>query len=103
MTTINMKPFQLPCGSTFDFMARMGVVCAADTSLAGVGGVPKSPRSKVRTRRVLNTFIFHLKRECFPPRMHEGVTPTYSAIAWQLKFYFIFECRVLEMGVLWNT
>ena len=72
MTTINMNPFQLPCGSTLDFMARMGVVRAADTSLAGVGGVPKSPRSKVGTRRVLSTFIFRLKSECFPPRMHEG-------------------------------
>jgi len=51
--------FQLPCSSTFDFMARMGVVHAADNSFAGVGGVPyiESTRSKVRTRRVLNAYI----------------------------------------------
>jgi len=39
-------------------MARMGVVYAAYNSFAEVGGVPKSPRNKVRMRRV---FIFHLK------------------------------------------
>jgi len=61
MATINMNTFQLLCSSKFDFMARMGVVHAADNSFAGVGGVPKSPRSKVRMRRVLNAFIFHLK------------------------------------------
>jgi len=42
---------------------------AAYNSFAEVGGVPKSPRSKVRMRRV---FIFYLKSECFPPTMHEG-------------------------------
>jgi len=50
MTTINMNTFQLPCSSTSDFMARMGVVHAAYNSFAEVGRVPKSPRSKVRTR-----------------------------------------------------
>jgi len=69
MTTINMNTFQLPCSSTSDFMARMGVVYAAYNSFAEVGGVQKSPRSMVRTRRVS---IFHLKSECFPPRMLEG-------------------------------
>ena len=52
MTTINMNPFQLPCSSTFNFIARMGVVRAADNSFAGVGGVPKSPRSKVRMPKI---------------------------------------------------
>jgi len=71
--------------STLGFMASMGVVYTADKSFAGVGGVPKSPRSKVRTRTVLNAFMIHLKSECFPPRMHvrrRGLSnsPTYSAI-----------------------
>jgi len=30
--------------STFDFMARMGVVHAADNSFAGVGGSPQEAR-----------------------------------------------------------
>jgi len=47
----------------------MGVVYAAYDSFAEVGGVSESSRSKVRMRRV---FMFHLKSECFPPRMHEG-------------------------------
>jgi len=51
MTTINMNTFQLPCSSTSDFMARMRLVSAAYNSFAEVGGVPKSPRSKVRMRR----------------------------------------------------
>ena len=73
MTAINMNSFQLRCSSTFDFMARMGVVHAAYNSFAAVGGVPKSPRSKVRMRTVLNAFTFHLKSECFPPCDAHGV------------------------------
>jgi len=84
MTTINMNPFQLPC-SIFDFTARTGVVNATDTSLAGDRGVPKSQRSKVRMRKVLNTFIFHLKsvsnREC----MRVEYLP-YIFCYWQLQF-----------------
>jgi len=79
MTTVDMNTFQLPCSS---FMGRMGVVHAEDNSFAGVGGVPKSPRSKVITRRVLNAFIFHLKSESFLPRMHEsGVTPLHILLS----------------------
>jgi len=64
--TINMNPFQLPCSSTFDFIASMRVVYAVGNSFAGFGGIPKSPRSKVRMRRVLNVFMFDLKSECSP-------------------------------------
>ena len=114
MTTINMNTFQLPCSSTSDFMARMGVVYAAYNSFAEVGAVPKSPRSKVRMRRVLNTFTFHLKSECFPISSstfhlkvsvshhvrHVGLSNSLLSLLLAAQISTsLFEYRVTEIGV----
>ena len=119
MTTVNMNTFQLPCSSTSDFMARMGVVYAAYNSFAEVGGVPKSPRSKVRMRRVLNACLhvspesecfpissstFHLKVSVSNHVRHIGLSNSLPSLllAAQISTSLL-EYRVTEMGVLWNT
>ena len=45
-------PFQLPCSSTFDSMARMGVVCVADKSFAGTK-VPKKQGKNEKSLKCL--------------------------------------------------
>jgi len=87
MTTINMNTFQLPCSSTFDFMARMGVVYAAYNSFAEVGGVPKSPRSKVRELLNPHAFLAGITFQVKYEDCSHSNSPTYSALG-SSNFYF---------------
>ena len=67
MSFSDYNPFQLPCSSTFDSMARMGVVCVADKSFAGT----KVPKKQGKNKKSLKNLQISPEK-CFPPRMHKG-------------------------------
>ena len=78
--TINMNTFQLPCSSTFDFMARMGVVHAADNFFAGVGGIKSPKKQDILFSLKLVHYMFHLDLVSVSKRLRCSIIPPFPLL-----------------------